>query len=53
MSEALDWIFGHAIAIIGGVLLFVGLAAVVVVASKQAGRKNEELLEKKDPREGE
>jgi hypothetical protein len=53
MSEALDWMFKHAIALIGGVLLFVGLAAVIVVASKSAGRRKEEALEKKDPRDGE
>ena len=53
MQQAVDWIFAHAIPIIGGVILFVGIAAVVVVASRQSGRKNEVIMEKKDPREGE
>lgn len=53
MQQAVDWILGHAMAIIGGVILFIGVAAVIVVASKQSGRANEKDLEKKDPREGE
>lgn len=53
MREVTDWIFGNAFAIIGGVILFVGIAAVIVVAGKQSGRANEKALENKDPRRGE
>ena len=53
MRDVVDWIFGNAFAIIGGVILFVGIAAVIVVAGKQSGRANERAIGKKDPREGE
>lgn len=53
MQQAVDWILGHAIQLIGGVILFVGIAAVIVLASKQAGKANEKALEDKDPRGGE
>lgn len=53
MQQAVDWIFGHALQIIGGVILFIGIAAVIVVASKQSGKANAKAMEDKDPREGE
>jgi hypothetical protein len=53
MSELINWFFEHALAFIGGALLLVGIAAAVTIAFRQANRRNEELIEKKDPREGE
>lgn len=53
MQQVVDWIFDHAIQIIGGVILFLGFMAVVVVASKQSNKSNSKLIEDKDPREGE
>ena len=37
MQQTIDWIFGHALHIIGGTILFVGILAVIVYASKQSG----------------
>lgn len=53
MQQVVDWIFAHAMQIVGGVILFVGILAVIAVASKQSGRANEKAMEDKDPREGE
>lgn len=53
MQQALDWILAHAFPIIGGSILFVGILAVIVYASKQSGRDNQKLTEDQDPREGE
>jgi hypothetical protein len=53
MEQAVDWIFDHAMQIIGGVILFVGILAVIAVASRQSGKANEKAMEDKDPREGE
>ena len=53
MQQAVDWIFSHAIQIIGGVLLFVGIAAVIVVASKQSAKSNQKFLDEQDPSRGE
>ena len=53
MQQALDWILGHAISIIGGTILLVGILAVVVLASRQSGRDNEKASENNDPTKGE
>lgn len=53
MQQVVDWIFGHALQIVGGVILFVGIAAVIVYASKQSARVHQKQIEDKDPREGE
>ncbi|MCA8914608.1 MAG: hypothetical protein KDB90_04280 [Planctomycetes bacterium] len=53
MQQALDWILGNAIPIIGGTILFVGILAVIVLASRQSGKDNEKASESNDPTKGE
>ncbi|MCB9894389.1 MAG: hypothetical protein H6839_08065 [Planctomycetes bacterium] len=53
MQQFVDWVAGHSFSIIGGTILFVGILAAVVYASKQSQKDNQKALENKDPREGE
>ena len=53
MSEVVDWIFDHAMAIIGGSILFVGLLAAWVIASRAEHKRLERENKDHDPTKGE
>lgn len=53
MSEAIDWLLGHAMAVIGGTILFVGLMAVWVFASRAEHKRLERDNKDSDPTRGE